>query len=387
MRFDYALHFRHVRATDDSCETCHHTDYDGDARQFVHEPGAEEGCRSCHGAEGLRGKTARVPLGPASHALCITCHQEGVAEGKKTGPTLCAGCHDAANQQALPSLEPAEIGRLERDQPDVLWLLASGAKSGAVPFDHQAHELRTTFCSSCHHESLEPCQECHTIGGSERGQMVTLEQAYHLATSERSCVGCHQKRVRDKACAGCHHVIDEASSEHACRHCHGGPSADALAQFGQTASSRPISLAELPAESEDFPETVVIDVLARDYEASTLPHRQIVAALDKAVRSDGLATHFHGATETLCSGCHHHSPADTRPPPCRSCHAYGADQALDRPLARVALDEGGADKPALLQAYHRQCLVCHQQMSVDKQGCTDCHAKTSEADSNREGNP
>jgi hypothetical protein len=62
----------------------------------------------------------------------------------------------------------------------------------------------------------------------------------------------------------------------------------------------------------------------------------------------------------MCVGCHHHSPAGARPPPCRSCHSQAADATRDR--------------PGLKAAYHRQCLGCHIDMGVSKQGCTDCHA-------------
>jgi hypothetical protein len=123
------------------------------------------------------------------------------------------------------------------------------------------------------------------------------------------------------------------------------------------------SLDALPATSDDFPETVVIEALVNTYEASKLPHAKIVAKLDGFVRASSLAEHFHGDTATLCSGCHHNSPAGTRPPPCRACHAETADPVRDR--------------PGLKAAYHRQCVGCHIAMALPQQGCTDCHAERS----------
>jgi hypothetical protein len=116
----------------------------------------------------------------------------------------------------------------------------------------------------------------------------------------------------------------------------------------------------LPALSEGFPETVVIDALVSEYEASVLPHAKIVRALDAPVRDSSLASRFHGDSATLCSGCHHHSPVGVRPPACRSCHSESADPISDRPGLKVA--------------YHRQCVGCHVEMAVKQQGCTDCHA-------------
>jgi hypothetical protein len=120
-----------------------------------------------------------------------------------------------------------------------------------------------------------------------------------------------------------------------------------------------VRLDPLPVVSDDFPETVVIESLVDTYEASSLPHAKIVAKLDEAVRASKLAGRFHGRTETLCSGCHHLSPVGTRPPPCRACHADAGDPTDGRPGLKVA--------------YHQQCLGCHIQMKIQKQGCTDCH--------------
>jgi predicted CXXCH cytochrome family protein len=78
------------------------------------------------------------------------------------------------------------------------------------------------------------------------------------------------------------------------------------------------------------------------------------------VRESKLASRFHGDVETLCAGCHHHSPVGTRPSPCKSCHEKASHPTEDR--------------PGLFTAYHRQCLGCHQQMG-QPQGCTDCHEK------------
>ena len=56
-----------------------------------------------------------------------------------------------------------------------------------------------------------------------------------------------------------------------------------------------------------------------------------------------------------------HSPAGERPPRCAACHGEAAAATMD--------------KPGLKVAYHRQCIGCHIEMNIQKQGCTDCHAE------------
>jgi hypothetical protein len=158
--------------------------------------------------------------------------------------------------------------------------------------------------------------------------------------------------------------MNAVPSERSCTICHQGPTAgdppaSMPARFGE-----PSELEPLPEVSKEFPDVVTIGVLADKYEPSKLPHRQIVAALDTKVRKNDLARGLHGSTAMLCAGCHHHSPIGKRPPACSACHAK-----MGHPTK---------DKPALLEAYHRQCIGCHRQMGIKEQGCTDCHVKRTE---------
>jgi hypothetical protein len=182
---------------------------------------------------------------------------------------------------------------------------------------------------------------------------VTFEAAYHRASSERSCVGCHAKRTEAKGCAGCHGFpLGGTPSSSSCTVCH-AKEAPASAPASQP----------LPAVSESFPETVTISTLAKRYGPSLLPHRKIVARLATLAEGSALARRFHGQAETLCRGCHHRSPAGARPPTCQSCH----------PREPGRSGEPTTDKPGLTAAYHRQCIGCHEAMGIGKTGCTDCH--------------
>jgi len=354
MRFDSSLHARHSLAFEDKCETCHHI-YDEQLKKLSHRKGTEEACGPCHGPVDVE---RTLSLANASHRSCVSCHLERARGQLAGGPVQCVGCHDAEQRRSIRKLE--EVPRLQRGQPDKAWIAAPDATSQAVAFDHAKHEAVANSCSGCHHRTLKPCRDCHTLSGASEGGLVTMAQAYHLSPSQPSCVGCHAERARQPECAGCHCALAPAPGASACGVCHSGPLAAALGEDAPPPVLRPVELAPLPVPSDDFPETVVIDRLADRYQASTLPHAKIVTRLDASVRSSGLAARFHGATETLCSGCHHHSPAVARPPACRSCHAEAAEATVD--------------KPGLAVAYHRQCLGCHIAMGIGRQGCTDCHA-------------
>lgn len=362
MRFDYSLHQRHVLATkdngEDDCEKCHHV-VDEKTGKLVRKRGTEDACGSsgCHGDVDVGDN---LSLRNASHRDCIRCHFQRRAEDAKAkrGPIECAGCHDeqaAAKREVL-----TDPPRLQRgDMPEVVWLAAPGVETNLVAFDHRTHEKTGEFCTSCHHDSMKACDECHTIDGSEDGDQVTLEQAYHRLSSEHSCVGCHEREARERDCAGCHARLPRPPGESSCKTCHNGPLA------GTPLDDIPAALPELVLDplpetsDEEFPDTIKIDNLAADYGPTEFPHRKIVENLDEAIRLSKLASQFHVSTRVLCAGCHHQSPVGTRPPACKACH----DE-------RAAEDE---DRPSLKAAYHRQCIGCHQQMGIEKQGCTDCH--------------
>ena len=359
MTYDYSLHARHVavfkdRDEKDQCRDCHHV-WNEELKQLVYVKGQEDACSDCH-LERDEGKT--LSLKNASHVQCISCHLDRVAGAQEAGPTACVGCHDPDHREAVKKLE--KFPRLVRGQPDQMWIHRADGPSRLVPFDHSAHEPRTVFCTSCHHETVQPCRTCHTVAGAQEGGCVTLEGAYHQASSPLSCVGCHQVEQEASGCVGCHGGLAASETGRACSRCHSGPWL-APGVEPPTAVPNMTEIAPLPPISDDFPETVVIDVLSSEYEASTMPHRKIAIRLDEAVRKSRLASVLHGDIETGCEGCHHRSQPGERPPRCRACHGEAAQARVDRPGLKVA--------------YHRQCIGCHQRMGIEKQGCTDCHSE------------
>jgi len=219
MTYDYSLHARHVavfkdRDEKDQCRDCHHV-WDEELKQLVYVKGQEDACSDCH-LERDEGKT--LSLKNASHVQCISCHLDRVAGAQEAGPTACVGCHDPDHREAVKKLE--SFPRLVRGQPDQMWIHRADGPSRLVPFDHSAHEPRTVFCTSCHHETVQPCRTCHTVAGAQEGGGVTLEGAYHQASSPLSCVGCHQVEQEASGCVGCHGGLAASETGRACSRCH-----------------------------------------------------------------------------------------------------------------------------------------------------------------------
>jgi hypothetical protein len=355
MAFDYSLHARHALVYPEKCDTCHHV-YDEAEKKLRYEKGKEEACRACHGSVDVEKNPS---LANASHRRCIACHLDRAQRQLDGGPVECVGCHDATKVGEIRQLE--DIPRLVRGQPDSLWVKAPGSTSAMVAFNHSSHEPHQGFCTTCHHTRLRSCSECHGPTSTEHGGGVTLERAHHMETSGYSCVGCHRRVTNNRDCAGCHEGANLTTGQGACRVCHSG--SRRLTEEPPTlhaGSPQVTVLSALPAPSDEFPERVKIDLLADTYEVSEMPHLKIVSRLDMPIRSSTLARQFHGTVDTMCAGCHHHSPVGERPPRCSACHGRAAATTLD--------------KPGLKVAYHRQCVGCHIAMNIEKQGCTDCHA-------------
>ena len=374
---DYSLHARHVTALQDRCETCHHI-YNEATGKLEPGKGKESSCRDCHGAEDV-GKT--LSLRNSVHIDCVSCHLERVEKEQTAGPIDCMGCHDEQRQLVIVELDT--IPRRQRGQPDQLWLWSSGATANLVPFDHQKHEEQGRSCATCHHQTMRACSDCHALAGAADGGGVTLVQAFHDPDATASCVGCHQQQVMaNPKCGGCHGLLSGTPGTATCKICHRGPRLPRNAQIPVQdtlaapayltvaagvpvqALLQPAPAPTVPDTSEAFPDSLGIEVLAKQYQAAPLPHRKIVAALAAATGESVLAQRFHDpADREICSGCHHRSPVGERPPPCISCHGETAHPTTDQ--------------PHLLAAYHRQCISCHQVMGLVTE-CAKCHQPATE---------
>lgn len=370
MGFDKSLHHIHSEAEQKNCDRCHHV-YDEKEKKLVSAKGQEGSCRHCHKEER---EENRISMRLASHLSCIDCHRE-----KNVGPVKCSGCHDPELQKAIEKVSP--VPRMERNQPDQL-LVSTGIteeddgqlRMCPVPFDHKAHEEYNDNCRVCHHASMDPCSECHTVSGSKEGKGINLERAMHLAKSEKSCVGCHNEKKTDAKCAGCHAFMEKGRmAESSCEKCHMKPEGQQKQGWSKrlAGSEDTQAVAEKLLKSRkavtatygdaDIPENVVIKDLAKQYDPVEFPHRKIVKALMKDISDDKLAMYFHSEAGTLCQGCHHNTPVAKNPPRCANCHGAPFDET--KPFV-----------PGLLGAYHQQCIGCHENMGMkDPTNCTDCH--------------
>lgn len=367
---DKSLHYRHIKAYDEKCETCHHR-YDEETKKLVYEKGKENSCRDCHRMQTEeRGSAFRL----AAHEGCIGCHQD-VAKNSPTkpvGPSTCEGCHDRGRQKAIQIVEHPP--RLKRGQPDFVLLSVAGeeiesSKLKTVPFSHRAHEEFTGTCRDCHHETLLRCNECHSLAGSERSDGVMLQEAMHSLDSAHSCVGCHQNQKSEAQCAGCHDLMEQGRlTEHACKTCHIGPDPGNLAversMYDSLADFRlDESIVYFKPDAGEIPDTVRIGIIADEYEQAVMPHRKIVNTLKRHIAENKMAARFHGHEDVVCQGCHHHGSVGTKPALCENCHG--------KPFNEHALF-----RPGLYGAYHQQCLGCHTSMNLQKEtDCVICHKK------------
>lgn len=352
---DLSLHQRHVAAHANKCDGCHHV-YDEAAHKLVYRKGEESSCRDCHAKapEGNKPSWRR-----AAHSACVGCHLKDALEGRKAGPTDCGGCHDPATLRSVKRLDP--VPRLDRGQPAWVWMRAPWATTSTVAFPHAKHEATARACSTCHHHTLRRCEDCHTAEGKAEGGGVTLETALHDVSSARSCVGCHERRAASESqCAGCHDGSGARSREAACATCHNSADHPRAAAADDPQAQQP-ALAPLPTGPDVPDKDLELKELARRYQGAKLPHPKILARLDKAIRASALATYYHATPTALCAGCHHHEAQDAKASKCTSCHG-GEDDAV-------------RDRPSAVQAYHRQCVGCHERMGIKAVGCTDCHAK------------
>ncbi len=389
--FDKSLHYRHASssfmvtdsgAENTTCEACHHK-YDQELQKTVYVKGKEETCRYCH--HPTQTKDVRS-LRAASHVACINCHQQKIDASQKAGPVNCGGCHDSTEQKKIKIVK--EVPRLKRNQPDAV-LMASWMKRpdpdaasvdnqlGAVAFNHQTHETKTPKCTTCHHQSLERCSQCHTETGHKKGGFVRLESAMHAPQTEKSCRGCHRRAQKSPKCAGCHGSIPARKfADMACNNCHTvgqtGSGVLAMSELEQADLARETlnaaSLKPIIPSDEQIPETVTIKSMVDKYEAATFPHRRIIRKLAAGMREDRMARFFHTEPTTMCMGCHHNSPASARPPKCAACHGESY-------IAGIA---GRNERPGLKGAYHGQCIACHQIMKIVEpkaNNCTGCHKK------------
>jgi cytochrome c peroxidase len=195
--------FTHTKHTEEygfDCGECHHLEMKGGYNK----------CSSCHDN-----------LKDTFHKNCYKgCHRKLKAEGKKTGPTTCRGCHIKEGVPEAPPVreitpksevspvvpkEEPKAGKKEvaepKTEPPEMVSYAEKSTWGKVTFTHTKHTEEYGFdCGECHHLEREggydKCSSCHD----------DLKEAFH-----KNCYkGCHQKlkaegkKTGPTTCKACH---------------------------------------------------------------------------------------------------------------------------------------------------------------------------------------
>ncbi len=366
------------REPNSRCQLCHHS-YDEKTKKLYYVKDSENSCGACH--KSTDEKNLRS-LRNVVHAACIGCHTKANEGSKKdvqpisspgsrnVAPVQCIGCH---KEHESPTPEQiAQTPRLMRGQKDFMALSyrepgqnnatpASRSRMKSVHFNHKSHEPRAQFCNSCHHHSLEPCKNCHTITGDKtKGGGVSYERAFHLVTSQTACIGCHESAKSVSKCAGCHSAMpDRGLPESTCVVCHSGQ-----------VEGKPLELPDLPTtfDKERVPEKVLIKTTEKEFKPVDFAHGKIVASLTRISNQSSLAKVFHApkGENAICSGCHHRTEQaaaqSKKVPACVSCHTR-------------RFDPSNLGRPGILAAYHRQCMGCHEAMNQKPASleCEKCH--------------
>lgn len=298
----------------------------------------------------------------------------------------------AACPQA-PGAAPAALEPTDSGAPSAILIFPAGAKPNPkaaamapVAFNHSVHEKWMARagkdCIVCHHTG-DPvaCTTCHTVEGKAEGGFIPLEKAMHTpkvaprkGNTPASCVSCHESRLAQRDCAGCHTtLVKNVRNEAWCAVCHlpsKAMTAEDMQQgiAGTLPERRNEALAseiELSRKMADYwpatkgPQKVIIDSLAGKYEPSVFNHKAHVLSLMGRIKDSKLASAFHTEPATLCVTCHHNSPPSLTPPKCSSCHTKTIDPAAPK-------------RPALMAAFHLQCMSCHKDMKVSRPRNTDC---------------
>jgi len=272
----------------------------------------------------------------------------------------------------------------------------------AVPFDHAGHEDYADDCETCHHhasdvEHTPPCRECHgEISGDLR--KPGLKGAYHrqcmnchreMDAGPMGCEECHPKlesaarpdieqlalaAVPDKlrlghlseayagvdfthkrhveltdGCAVCHHHSGEVEVAPPCRECHNTPRKLEKAYHGQCLGChKTVSI-----KRQGVP------LNCRDCHAPRTAPKTVSLNHIKAKHGPVEFDHdTHIVTARLCTDCHHSHTGFGPFRSCRACHGPGKEAAED-----LGLED----------AYHEQCMGCHEKDDQGPTDCDDCH--------------
>lgn len=205
-------------------------------------------------------------------------------------------------------------------------------KGGDVVFTHSRHADLGYACAECHHESPAPKPTPVPCG------------ACHPAEFSPAWTAAHQQELAQDTCTRCHHAtfgkltwshqehVDSYSS--GCTDCHHGPDIE--------------------------PEPMACNSCHGDKADGNAPAlREAVHARCETCHSDLYEKKIKG-----CTACHEQLPGTpgATQPACATCH-YDAEAPL---------------LPTRMEAFHGQCMGCHETAGAGPYGeksCSRCHTR------------
>jgi hypothetical protein len=223
---------------------------------------------------------------------------------------------------------------IPKDAPGTPVRILLENNGGKILFTHSTHiDYTSDSCSGCHHEhgrepglamdTAMPCGSCHP--GAFDAEYVAQHQA--LITDEAACVRCHHLENGESRfdhaehedyadCTDCHHDTDIEPEPQNCADCHDKEGGGGMPGLRDAAHER----------------------------------------------CESCHTDMFEAGLDGCASCHDFAPADPAhaPAACASCH--------DAPVEELV--------PTRMEAFHGQCMGCHEQIGAGPFGegaCNQCH--------------
>lgn len=184
------------KGTPKDCASCHKDDYDRAQPPHASSGFAASACATCHntsawsGAKFNHDATAFPLTGAHRSTTCVSCHSDGVYDGK---PTACMSCHMTDYNNAVPNHASSGFSAAACA---TCHTTAGWAGAG---FNHDATAFpltgahRATTCASCHSDGVyagkpTACMSCHMAD-------------YNSAVPSHSAAG-----FSAAACATCHNT-------------------------------------------------------------------------------------------------------------------------------------------------------------------------------------
>lgn len=372
------------------------------------------------------------------HANCISCHEQLVQEGKKSGPQAesCRSCHNA--RAVGPAVFPSGYDKALHNRHITSSAISPQAVSGDIPAERRAllpaggHE--GSNCGACHKSygdglpsggvwlpgEEDSCRACH-LKRSE--QAAFLEQGLSAEELEVSGIGVLLRRVSleeamHTACVNCHLSIRERAKMNVertpvpaagpvnCQGCHNASYAAAMQVriaeapvppfvFGSGKSGREVEQlpgwAWNPAFAQDFAKGPDAD----EQDAGGIPRLQrgqpdavliLAAPLPSFITDSGTGSGFmspvsfnhafHEGQVNNCRSCHHVKIAA-----CTSCHLIGGTPEPGRDFSATGMRKN-VPQASLFEGGPQQPstvpLALAMHAADSERSCIGCHNRVKE---------